>query len=122
MPKCGRRRSYPQRSSGHCWASQQWRPISNLIARQIVRLDANRFVARDGRVDAGNAQAAFLVLMLSTTPTEHGVDEYLLCFLRLALAFDVGHEQSIRQIDLVGREPYAFVRVHQLEHLVDDGP
>ena len=36
-----------------------------------------------------------------------------------AVALDVGDEHAVRQVDLVGGEPHAFVLVHQLEHLGD---
>ena len=38
------------------------------------------------------------------------------------VAFGIGDEQPIRQIDLVGGEADAFVLVHQLEHFGDDLP
>ena len=77
-------------------------------------------VAGDGRVDAGDAEAAFFVLLLSVAGAEHRVDEHALRFLGLAVALDVRDEQPVGQIDLVGGQADALVLVHQLEHLGDD--
>ena len=95
-------------------------PLISLPASR--RPDSIVCVARDRRVNARNAQAAFLIFVLPAAAAEHRVDEHVLRFLRLALAFGIGHEQPIRQIDLVGGQADALVLVHQLEHLGDDLP
>ena len=94
----------------------------NQIAVEIVGLDFDRRVADDRRTHLGNAQATFLVLGLSLAFAEHRVDEHELGVLLRRVALRIGHEQPIRQIDLVGRQADALVLVHQLEHLGDDLP
>jgi len=51
---------------------------------------------------------------------DHGIDEGVFLVLGSRISLDVHHEQPVRQVDLVGRQPDPVVLVHQIEHLPDD--
>ena len=92
----------------------------DFVALEVVRLDVDRLFAHDWSSHFGDAQAAFLVFDLSPALAEHRIDEHELGIFLRGSPSSIGHEQSVRQIDLIRRQPDAFVRVHQLEHLGDD--
>ena len=94
----------------------------DFVAVEIVRLNLDRRVARDRCANAGDAEAAFFVLFRPRPPLRTGLMNTPSVSLASAVAFGVGHEQAVRQIDLVGGQADAFVLVHQLEHFGDDLP
>ena len=51
---------------------------------------------------------------------EDRVDEDLFKFRGRGVAFFIGHEQAVGQIDLVGGEADALVLVHQVDHFFDE--
>jgi hypothetical protein len=93
---------------------------ADFIAIQIVGLNLYLGVSSHGSANAWNAQTALFVLLLPAAAAKNWVDEYTLSLLRIRVAMNVGHEQPIRQINLVGGQSNAFVLIHQLEHFGDN--
>ncbi len=92
----------------------------DFVAVEIVGLDLNRGVARDGGAEAGDAEAAFFVFGEAAAGAEDGIDEDALGFSRVGVAFGVSDEEAVGQVDLVGGETDAFVFVHEVEHFFDE--
>ena len=76
---------------------------------------ADRFT---GAIDFWKTQAAFLGLDGSAPLADHGIEKHELLPL-LGIALGIEDEESIGQIDLVGGQSDAFLRVHQVEHGAD---
>ena len=86
-------------------------------ARTRIRLARRTF-----GVEAGEAQAAFLVLGRGMPLDDLRVDEDLLLVLLLGVGGEVQDEEPERQSDLVGGQADPPGLVHQLEHLADVRP
>ena len=76
----------------------------------------------DLAVEAGEAEAAFLVLLGGVLLDDLGIDEDLLLVGPLDVGGQVEDEEAERDADLVGRQADAVRGVHQGEHLPDDPP
>jgi hypothetical protein len=82
-------------------------------------LDFDLGISDHGCADARDAQATLFVFFLAVAAAENWVDEDLFKFSGVGVALFIGYEESVRQVDLVGRQADAFVFVHQIDHFVD---
>lgn len=92
---------------------------ADFVAVEVVGFDLDCGVARDGGADAGDAETAFFVLFEPAAAAKDGVYVDAFGILGVRLAFGVGDEEPIGQIDLVRGQADALVFIHQLEHLGD---
>ena len=92
------------------------------VAVQVVGLDLDLPGPPDLAVEAGEAEAAFLVLLGGVPLDDLGVDEDLLLVGLLGVGGEVEDEEPERDAHLVGRQADPVGGVHQVEHLADGRP
>ena len=92
--------------------------VVNLLPGEIVSGNDDLFRPFHRGVDFGEAQAAFLGLDGPAPLDDHRIEKDIL-LARLRIAPGIEDEEPVRQIDLVGGQPDALLRVHQVEHLAD---
>ena len=118
-------KSLPSRWSVSCWMARLSRSsASSSIALpcEVEGLDLDLPRPADLGVEAGEAQAALLVLDRRVPLDDLGVDEDLLLVLLLGVGRQVQDEEPVRQGDLVGRQADPPRLVHQVEHRADRRP
>ena len=112
-------KSLPSRWSVSCWMARLKRSSASMldqVALEVVGLDPDLPGPPDLGIEAGEAQAAFLVLDRRVPLDDLGVDEDLLLVLLLRVGREVQDEEPERQRDLVGRQADPPGVVHQVEH------
>src|SRR5262249_21345477 len=64
----------------------------DFVARKIVRLNLDIRVPHDRRTNSRDAQTPLFIFFLPAPAAEHGIDKYVLAFLRIPIAFFIGYE------------------------------